>query len=124
MKISKVFQKEFSDGNSKKAYLKACKWVAKNIISKIEMSNSFIKYTKVNNNPVVFRIEVCCAMDDNEFAGGFCERCKQFHKSFYINDQYNCSTCKMQAYRKQFDQKLKIKQKYLEERLNYILEKK
>ena len=48
MKITeKVLEKDFKDENSKNAYLKACKWLAKYVLSKdlvplVETDNSYI----------------------------------------------------------------------------------
>lgn len=122
--IIKFFEKQFSDENSKDAYLKACKWVVKYIISKVEIGETFWNITKVNDADLpTFNLALYAALNPDEVNSSFCDRCKEFHKSFYINQQYNCNTCNYTAFKKQMEQKLNIKKNYRKKRLRYILDK-
>lgn len=126
MKIAiKFFEKEFKSEESKNAYLKACKWVAKNIISKVEIGETFWNINKVENASLpTFKLELYCMLDESEFRQGFCDKCQQFHKAFYINQFYNCNRCNMKTYTEYAESKLIIKKTYRKERLDYILNKK
>lgn len=124
MKIAiKFFEKSFVDEVSKNAYMKACKWVAKYIISKVEIGETFWNITKVEKaNSPTFKLELYAMLDDTDFENGFCNRCQEFHKSFFINQQFNCNKCNMKAYQNQIKQKLDTKKGYRMERLKYLLE--
>lgn len=120
----KFFEKEFVAEESKKAYLRACRWLAKNVLSKVEVGETLYNIKKVNGaNYPTFKLELYAAIDSSEFDTTFCGRCQEFHKSFFINQNYNCDKCNMKAHVKQIEQKLEIKRSFRLERLNYILNK-
>jgi len=104
MKLSiKVFEKTFSDEVSKKAYLKACKWIAKNLV---EINNAQYEIKKIiNTNLPTFNLTVYAILDTQNFDNEFCNTCKEFHKTFYINQDYDCNWCRLTAYKKQLDKK-------------------
>lgn len=115
MKCTEVFYvRQFTDRSSKLAYLKACEFIAKNIISK----NSKVEADRVvwniqrteddKDGLPTFRLTLSYVFDDKEFSKSKCDVCKEFHKSFFINQDYNCSTCKKEGYRKNIDGKLSI----------------
>jgi len=118
MKICKFYTQEFSAPTRKEAYWKACKWIAKYIVSKDKLKDSFIKIWTNENDSVI--IDIYAGLEEDKFMKEFCERCKQFHKSFFINQEYNCSTCKVKAYKDQMDQKLLTKKVYRQQRLEYL----
>jgi hypothetical protein len=96
----KFFERNFSAETSKEAYLKVCKWVAVNVINKVEVSDSLIKISRdkeVNDLPT-FKLELFAQLDDVEERKRFCDRCQEFHKLFYINQQFNCDKCNMIAF--------------------------
>ena len=127
MKAATIFfSKEFSASESKDAYLKACRWVANNVVSKTtDIGETFWKIEKVlsTESKTTFKLELYCTIDMKEETKKFCERCKSFHKSFFINENYNCSRCYMMASSEGTKTKLKNKKQYRKERMNYILEK-
>jgi uncharacterized paraquat-inducible protein A len=124
MKIAiKFFEKEFTDEDSKQAYLNACKWVAQNIISKVEISDTMWKIEKKPKASYpTFQLELYCMLNDTEGEKGFCTRCKELHCSFFVNEEYNCNRCNMKAYLRQAEDKLRIKKQYRKELLNNILD--
>ena len=113
MNISiKFYETTFTGKDYKEAYLKACKWIASNIIANDEISRDVTwKITKENDLPSV-GLKLYAVMNDNEHSNHFCKTCKEFHKLFYINQQQNCNGCNMQAYRSQADEKMRIKKAY------------
>ncbi len=122
--VKRFYVKEFSGDDTKQAYLKACKWVAKNVISKVEIGkNTLIKYIKNADLPTV-TVELYCVFDEKETGEKYCNICKEFHKTFYINQEYNCNACKMKGYMATIDKKLLIKMNYIKQRLSYVLNKK
>lgn len=110
--------------DSKKTYLNVCKWVAKNIVSKVEIGETFWKIEKVSkSNLPAFRLELYAVLSEKEIQEKFCDKCRSFHSSFYINAQVNCSVCQMQNYIGGIAQKLEIKKNYRKEKLKFLLNK-
>lgn len=127
MKIAeKFFSKEFTAVKSKDAYLKACKWVANNVVNKItDIGETFWKIEKIveEDTKTTFRLELYCLLDTKEEVDKFCANCKSMHKAFFINENYNCNRCNMKAYVDRMRIKLDVKKEYRIERLNYLLKK-
>lgn len=116
--ITKFFAKEFSDETKKQAYLKACIWVAENIINGDEISDVYWHVVRIKNTDLPsFRLELFVMLDEKNFRHSTCERCKEFHSLFYMNQQFNCDACNMTAYLKQSESKLAIKKQFAKERL-------
>lgn len=112
--IQKFYEREFKSENSKNAYLKACKFVASNIISegsKVEASKitwDVIRVKKEDDDLPTFRLTLYYKFDDTDFMEQTCNACKQFHKSFFINENFNCNRCNKVGYEKNVEQKLMI----------------
>lgn len=106
----KIFEKDFVGSNTKNAYLKACKWVAQKIIGKVEVGETLWSIEKVEASLPTFKLELHIMLDAKKTEKSFCERCKEMHKSFFINENYNCNRCNMKAFNKELDLKLKIKE--------------
>jgi len=120
MKISMpLLTKEFSDANSKEAYLKACKWAAKHIVSKVEAGqDTFWNITKKPDTSLpTFVLEVHTMIDASEHQQSFCNACREFHKSFFVNEETNCNSCRYLAFTKQIGQRLEIKKAYRKEKM-------
>lgn len=122
MKVAvKFYEQQFSDKASKKAYLNACKWIAVNVINKVEVGETTYTITKINADLPTFKLELYGLLDSNNIDSQFCEACKQFHRSFFVNQEYNCNVCKMKAYLDTIKQKVSIKRSYRKERLGYLI---
>jgi hypothetical protein len=126
--IHKFYEKKFKAEDSKDAYLKACKFVASNIISKgskVEASKVTWDVTRIEDEDDLptFMLTLYYKFDDTEFMKSTCETCKQFHRSFFINEDFNCSRCSKVGYEKNVSQKLSIGSDYLRKMLDYELNK-
>lgn len=109
---TKFYSKTFSGSSMKEAYLKACKWVATNILADDEISKDVMwKITKSKDLPTVV-LDLYGTVNDAEHVKQFCSSCKQFHTLFYINQQQNCNNCNMMAYRSQAEEKGRLKKNY------------
>lgn len=108
---------EFTGNDSKKAYLKASKWIAQNIISQ-NIKNVVWNIEKISEDPVIFKVTLYVQTDLDEISKRKCEACKDFHTKFYINQQFNCDKCNMQALLATTREKLKIMSQYVKERIN------
>lgn len=118
----KFFEEEFKAPTYKDAYMKACKWLGKYVIGKKDLSTGITwEITKNESSdsgiPTV-TLRLYATLEEKEFVYRFCRVCKEFHSSFYINQQQNCNNCNMQAYRGQILEKIKMKQKYKREILD------
>ena len=106
------FSKDFADDVPKEAYLKACAWVAKVVLSKsskVEVSNLTWKISPVSKTDLpTYRLELFVTYDEEDVNSSMCEVCKQLHSSFFSNNEFNCSKCNKEAYRKREQQKLDV----------------
>lgn len=126
--IEKFFEKRFRAENSKEAYLKACKFVASNIISeksRVEDTKVVWDVIKVSDESDLptFQLSLYFKFDDTEFMQQTCRACKEFHKSFFINENFNCERCNKVGYEKNIQQKLLIGTEYFKKMLDNELNK-
>lgn len=124
--IQKFYERDFKDEDPKQAYLKATKFVAKNIMSKgskVEVSKVTWDVTRVEGDLPTFRLTLYYKFDDTAFMEQTCNACKQFHKSFFINEDFNCSRCNKVGYEKNVKQKLLIGTEYIRKLLDNELNK-
>ena len=120
----KFFEQVFKSQERKDAYLKACKWLAQNVISKAEIGDILFKIEEdKNSSSPAFKLELYCSIDSNDPINNFCNTCKKFHASFFINESYNCDRCNMKAFEGRMKELMVVKQAYRKERLEYILKK-
>ena len=117
--VVKFFEIQFSGENTKEAYLECCRWIAENVLKvKVETGDILEKITKVSDTSFpTFKLELYATLDEKKFREGFCNRCQEFHKAFYLNQQYNCDACNMVAYLKQMEERLKIVKGYRKDQL-------
>lgn len=125
--IEKFYEREFKAKDSKDAYLKACKFVAGNVVSKsskVEVTKVTWDVVRVENGSDLptFRLTLYYKFDDTQFMQQSCDACKQFHKSFFINENYNCSRCNKIGYENNIKQKLIIGSEHLRKMLDNELE--
>ena len=113
--IEKFYERSFRAESPKEAYMKACKFVASNVISKgskveakeITWDVSRVDAEKGESLPT-FRLTLYYKFDDTEFMKMTCQACKEFHKSFFINENFNCSKCNKVGYEKNVRQAMSI----------------
>lgn len=126
--IEKFYEREFKSKASKDAYMKACKFVAANIMSrksKVEASKVVWDVKRVNEEDDLptFKLSLYYKFDDSEHMENTCKACKEFHKSFFINENYNCDRCNKVSYEKSIKQKLSIATEYFKKILDDELTK-
>lgn len=99
-----LYEKSFSDKVSKKAYLKACKWLAQNVYSKVGLTKYItVQIVKEFENKKkktlpTFNVKLFMTINEDEERKSFCQKCQQMHTIFYSIDKPDCKTCKMRAY--------------------------
>lgn len=113
---NKIYTITFKGETTRKAYEKACKWVAKNIVSNLDKNvNIQWKIEKVENNTV--ELVVFNVVNISEEKSKFCKICKDYHKSFFINENFNCSRCNMITFIKRLEEKERISSKFSKEQI-------
>lgn len=108
-------KKSFVAETMKKAYLKAAKWVASNVISKVELKEVLVSYEKTEDEesqlPTVV-VHLSVSLSEKELRERHCKICKEFHGLFFINENCNCSWCNTKAYQRRTDEMIKNKKSY------------
>ena len=128
MRISeKCYSRDFVNENPKQAYLDACEWVAKTILNKnakLDVKNLLWNISRVESSKTpTFRIEIHVSYDENDISNKTCELCQSVHSSFFINENYNCSRCNKEAYRKRLVQKTTTGCEFFKEKISRVLDK-
>ena len=113
----KVWSKEYQGFNKKETYLKGCKSVAKFCRKKYENTNIFIvpKYKGQDASGLhTFEFEIYTSLNFEKEFNKQCTRCKEFHKSFFLTEERNCSVCTLNSFGKRMREALNIsKEAYL-----------
>lgn len=114
-----IGKKVFKAKNLKQAYMKAIKWYSTNIISKEKLNNVMAEYEKdERENKIIINLYI--KLDESEIKDRHCKICKETHKAYYINEQFNCTSCSMLAYRKRMQIAAKTKKCYYAGLINGI----
>lgn len=123
IKYSEPFMKKKFYGESlKEAKIKALKWVGKNVMCKDNMHEIMYHF---ENNPVEENCVILvlfAALNESDVLKRHCSICKEFHKSFFINENINCNECRAMAYRTRLSETLKVKKSYYKQELKNALE--
>lgn len=117
-----IFSKKFSDDNAKNAYLKACKWLAKNIISnEKELGDLSININRIDEERPTYKITLSVHLDEKEVRERHCRICKESHNAFFINQETNCAWCNSSAYQRRLSESIKSKKEYYKTKLREML---
>lgn len=104
---SYIFQGE----TAKDAYLKGCKHLAKVIASKKYKNLSF-KIERIEGVSNALEFVLYTNVDISENQKHYCKLCKEMHKAFYINEEYNCSRCNMKSFLQRLKEQANISKSY------------
>ncbi len=131
MKIVQKFHEElFWAKESKKAYLRACRWIAENVVGKLEEIGETTykiiktKYKKDEETKYpAFVVELYCTINEKELRTDYCNLCKSFHRSVFISTNFDCSKCNLIGYMERVEGKVKIIQKRKKQKIDYLLDR-
>lgn len=113
-------RKVFKGASVKDAYMKACKWYASNIVAKDKLHDVQVEYIKdVKANTVT--IVLYAVLSETDVKEQHCQRCKEMHHSFFINEATECSRCSAAGYQRRLEQKLGVKLSYCKKLLDKII---
>lgn len=99
----------FSGYNKKDVYLKGCKKLAK-FIANPKYKNITLKVEEKDNNVFIFTL--FSSIDIGREVSEYCKMCKNFHCSFYVNEEYNCSRCNLKNCMKRIKEKVGVSKMY------------
>ena len=106
------YKKKFAAKTMKDAFLKASKWVASNIIARVELKDVQVKYEKQEEQLPTICIYLYAGLDEGELRKRHCNICKEMHHSFFIDENTNCDWCTTKAYQRRTNEMIKEKKLY------------
>lgn len=113
------FKKKFTADTMKTAYMNACKWYATNVLSKDELHNVQVGFTKSydeQQSPTV-TVSLFAVLNEEELKERHCKICKEMSSLFYMHTNSNCNKCEVNAYQKRTDDMIRVKVEYYRELL-------
>lgn len=106
----KFFEKQFSNEDSKKAYLDACKWLAVNVYGKKFSKDVSVRVTKLpitkKSKIPTFNVELFATINGDEMEENHCHKCKQLHTIFYCIDYPDCKKCNFKKFKKELEDRI------------------
>lgn len=65
-----------------------------------------------NEEQPTFELSLFVTLDEKEVMDRHCKICKETHKLFYVNENYNCDACKIKVYRQRLEERIAVKAGY------------
>lgn len=103
-----------SADDKKEAYIKGFKRAAKYIASP-KYRNISCKIESLDDTSFLFSLYV--NIDISEELLHFCNMCKTYHSSFFVNEDYNCSRCNLRTFMERLTKKANVSKKFYEEKM-------
>lgn len=113
---TKIRSYTITASDEKEAYIKGCKQLAKYMASK-KYTNLSFKIERSTETENTFIFTVFTNLDLGPEQRNFCKMCRQFHCSFYVNEEYNCSRCNFKTFLERAEQKARISKSFYRKRL-------
>ena len=112
--LVKFYEKDFVNeyGDLKKAYLNSCKWVSSKVMSK---NIDKVVWKTIKSSETTITLQLFFTLDVNDEKREHCKACKEFHKSFFINEEYN--SCKLNAFFNRMKSKENVSKGYFKEKI-------
>lgn len=113
----RIMRKEFSNTDSKKAYLDACKWYANHVVNNDEVSEkcscSILRAYDNDTGIYTFTLELNINVDEKEVKKKHCNICKETHSTLFKCDETNCNWCKLNAFDRRLDDTINVAAKFV-----------
>lgn len=120
----RVFSKRFVGKTKQEAYLRVCKWLGENIVSKkaelCEVSYN-IEDTSTTESPT-YMLHVFFKFSETELREQTCKACREFSSLFYVRSYAEpCGNCKALAYINRMEDSLRTRKLTYGHRLKAII---
>lgn len=102
----KILSYIYESETYEKAYIDGCKDICK-IIKNPKLSFNVEKLESERENKRI-KFNIFLSVDSKDSIGEFCKVCKEYHCSFFINEEYNCSRCNLKSFVKRMNQRMNI----------------
>lgn len=116
------YKKSFTAEDMKKAYMKAVKWYATNVLSKAEFKNVQVKFVKEDKgeSPTI-TIHLFAVQDgEKDVMEQHCQCCREAHHNFYMNANPICNQCSAKGFQARLEQRILIKEGWYKELLRKL----
>lgn len=119
---SKLYQKVFRGNKSKDTYLKACGWLAQNVVSDQQINNN-VTYTiekgyDEESGVYLYTVTLFAKLNKEEIKNRHCGICRELNGSFLMKEEIKCDWCKLQAYFRREDAMIKEKKRFIKEKIS------
>lgn len=91
--------------NFENAFFKSNNKIKKLLDLKTDVSFFTFKVSKIDEKENSLKWDIYINISTDKDDESFCKACKEFHSSFYVNDQYSCNSCKFNSYKKRIKEK-------------------
>lgn len=105
-------RKRFRADTLSKAKTKALKWVGKYVMCKDTTSDVSYTFERSKDDDAEVIVTLFTSIDETEQRERHCSICREFHKTFFINENINCNECKAKAYQQRLSDMLKVKKSH------------
>lgn len=103
--------------NEKEAYVKGCKKLAKYMASK-KYKNLSVRIRRSESDQNIFLFTFYTNTDLAEMKRTFCKLCKEYHSSFFVNEEYNCSRCNLNTFLSRVESKARVSKNFYLKEMN------
>lgn len=117
-----LMKKRFTGETLSEAKTKALKWVGKYVMCKEELHDIMYHFEEDHDTPNSVVVVLFVSVNENDLMEKYCTVCKEFHKSFFINENFNCNECRARAYQKRMRETLSPKKGFYRSTLKKIME--
>lgn len=101
--------------SEKEAYIKGCKRIAKYVASRKNYSYVSVKIDRLQSIDGRFVFTLYTNIDLNSELHHYCKMCKEYHHSFFVNEDYNCARCNLKNFLLRAKEKAKVSKNFYEE---------
>lgn len=115
-------KKRFTASDRKSAYIAAVLWISTYIIDKDELQDVTFKMEHEDKQSPTVIVTLFVGLNENELRERHCMLCKEFHKSFFINENCNCSWCNTKSYQDRMADMIAKKKALTKTKLKKVLE--
>lgn len=111
---NKIFSFYVCAESEKEAYIKGCKKIARFAASRNEYQSVSVKIER-DALRGGFWFSLYADIDLSKEMQHYCKMCKEYHSSFFINEEYNCARCNLKNFMSRTKDKSKVSKNFYQE---------